>query len=675
MSTTADVKVMRVTTDTGSISIPTGRRLAIYVSGLAAGADLVVRFVVNQTPPWGDTPEPEARLLAVGGRVVARARVRIAEGLPEAHFHHVPTGQDYTLDVDGKPEDASILSVEPLGAPQNAPEPASDGRVQPGNAAQTGGVFRYHDRQRDRLISQDRATILAHARGLGGFYLMHSVGRVWRDTKKSSNGGGNKKGASNQTSFDDVQRVQERLWALGFLDEGQVTGEIAGEDPQDPTVAGILAFQKTMGLKQDGYLSPDAGVHQRLMGRGLCDPQFVHEPAMPRQRKKLLQAGHNPICRPDGKPLLNLAEPPEKVVIVKHDAPLARLIRAMDPGTSSMRHYDHVEPLDGVTIGVAHWPLNEMAKLFKTLWAEEPAREALLMRFKEFFEVDGNGVLWQLFEKDVARDAIDLDYGEIDLDAGLPGDADVRSAIEAGLKKTLLSESWFARSKTRTFGKRVYDLVWFRKAIAWVMRDRRLVEWQVRFWIRDVILPSQKLAVGRFKLETYGAIAAMISMVNSRSAWPGCLPSSGKSYSKTRWWGKTIAISYDKDTGKLKLKKDSAEVSFDWQGEPRQEWRAYVTWQVYWTLKLMLDKKQDLRSRNRVIWNTWFARAFDRKLPDHFKTSGSFHALSSLPASAHNGHAMERGRFIPDGFDPNKPETFAGMAAIVPSYQDLTSQS
>ncbi len=634
------------------IQLRTGRRFDIVVQ--RSLDDLLLRFLTGAVPPWRDAAAPEARLLDAYGQVVARQTIEGQDGRFAVRFQQVPAGLPLRLDFDGQSEDARIVSQGPLDsqaalAETPAPEPPAP------SLESQGRVFKYHDARKDRKLSENRSELLAHARQLGGFYLLDSVGR----------------GGKNRPAYDDVQRVQERLWALGFL-EAEFVGAAIEDRDADPTVRAIRALQSRLGSKKpDGVIAPDKGTHKRMMGRQPYDGHFIFTPDEPLEPENLLEPDQNPAWTDQGSyPRDHLGD---EVPIIVKDTPLWHMVRAFDPNKISRRHYDIVTPLDGLTFGIAHWPLGDGYQIMSALFAEEEPRAAFLMRFKEFFEVDDNEALWQIFVRDAERGTIDLEVGGLDLDASLPDDGDLDAQIERCLARTLLNEAWWRGSKTsKGVGRRVFDLLWFRKSFGYALRDRRIVEFQVRFWIKDRIHIAQTKCLEKLGIETLGGIAAATSMFNSRKAWIDGLPTSGNSFVFEKWQQKrAIVARYDKDTGELEISKGPRSVRFAWHRQPSQDWRSYAVWQYYWTMRDFWDDKPDLRARNAAIWNIWFAKAFSRSFEDNFKTSSEHHSLTSLQSAAHSGTALEKGTLLPRGFDPKKRESWQLMRSLVPCYARL----
>ncbi len=647
----ADVQISADALPAG-VPLSSGRVFRIVVE--RSRAALQVRFLTNAIPPWRDSPSPQARLLDSAGKTVAAAPIESVEGTWTARFAEVPAATPLQLAVDGASEDGEILQRAPLDAPPSLPPQPAPG-PEPSADAQ-GRVFVYHDALHDRRECATKEELRAHARRLGGFYLLDGVGR----------------GQPNRPAFDDVRRVQERLWALGLL-APEAVGQPLQDSDADPTVAAIRQLQERMEAKKpDGAISPDGTTHHWLMGLHKLEPAHIFTPEEPLESEQLLEPGQNPAWTDAGRHPRNVDD--EEVVLVVKDTPLWHMIRAFDPDAISRRHYDIVDPLDGLTFGIAHWPLNDGHDFCRAVFAEEETREAFLMRFREFFEVDENEVLWQIFQRDAARGAMDLEVGELDLRASLPTDVDIAEALEDGLRKTLLVEGWWRQSKTssRHAGRRCWDLLWFRKAFGYALRDRRIVELQLRFWVDDVIARAQKACL-QLGIRTVGGMAAMVSLLNSRKAWLGGLPKSGKSYAHRRWQKKYgVAIDYDADSGALAVYEGDRRVEFDWKRTPTSDWRSYVVWQFYWTMRDLWDRKPDLRGRMQEVWNRWYADAFGRRFAGGFKSDASHHALTSLPPSAHR-QAMEAGTLLPEDFDRDDRSTWATMRGFIPCYARLAA--
>ncbi len=617
-------------------------------SAASGTQSLGITLRLNEIPPWRDGPAPTAQLVS-SGKVVAEQPIVVENRQAVLVFENLPgDAMNFQLVIPGVEKKARVLTESPRGVATVTPE--EETVPDPVEEQPQDGVLEHHDKNHARkdVTGQGRQTITAHARSLGGFYLLGSVGP----------------GAENRTDFDDVRKVQERLWALGYLDEA----EIGKPGDDGATVSAIKAFQGDMGADNaDGVIDPDGSAHTWLQGRSKLEALFVFAPSAPESPENLLEPGQNPAVRDQGGLPKDASGQP--ALVVAEGSPLSKLISLFDEGASAKRHYDHVDPLDGITIGCAHWPLKRVDGVFGAL-LEDPAGDAFCARADEFFRQPQNQPLWLMWQQDAA--ASEPKAHEYDgLSPTLTADPSVAEIRELTLK-TLASESWIAQFKGKTKykhrPKRLWDLLWVRKLLTWCLRDKRVVGFQVRHWVEDVIFPAQKWAIERCGVQTLGGIAAAVSMHNSRSGWYRWLPATETGDWESKGWKRDgdawvksddeVRLRYTTN-GKLEASGKDGTTTLDWKRAPTATWRSYVIWQMYAILKRFKDDSDDFRGRMVNIWDEYFSKCFE-KMP---------HALvMSLPASSQSGE-LEAGTPLPVDFHPEKPATFASMTAIVPSYQ------
>jgi len=80
-----------------------------------------------------------------------------------------------------------------------------------------------------------------------------------------------------------------------------------------------------------------------------------------------LTAGVSPVCPATACPMFVLGASMLKDL----DIPMSPIARAVNDtftfGPASERYYDHVEALDGITLGFGHWPQQEVEELFRDM--------------------------------------------------------------------------------------------------------------------------------------------------------------------------------------------------------------------------------------------------------------------------------------------------------------------
>jgi hypothetical protein len=270
-------------------------------------------------------------------------------------------------------------------------------------------------------------------------------------------------------------------------------------------------------------------------------------------------------------------------------------------GSDSQRYYDHVEPLDGITIGFGNWPQAEVSELlghFKTS-NNGKAWSSFLDCMTEFFSLKRENTKPKgrfICDKARARSTAGL-WDLAQKKAGLPR-SDLKPAnVEAVLEKTALSPRYKKNCKKNKSEEclpgqpNMFDEqgTWLVPALCHALRDREGVLAQVDFWTDTIIEDSTKLA-SEIGLE--GDEATIVAIAAYRSSYGA---------------GSFQPIRKAPETGSLSGKR----FRWNWNRPPSgaqqdadglQKWRRLVLWQRY------ADLKSKFRDRSIKYFELYLAK-------------------------------------------------------------------
>lgn len=291
------------------------------------------------------------------------------------------------------------------------------------------------------------------------------------------------------------------------------------------------------------------------------------------------------VISPDEVSLL----PPERNP-VQAGVEVSKLVRLtleiFDSEGISKRHYDHIAPLDGITLGLGHYPQAQIAGFFNALKDDNNGEtlNRLIIRLYEYFQKDDSA--WHKLQSMAKRENSSLSTEE------------VRKAI----KSTLLNQAFMSRySKNCRIECKNNEPDfyheqenWFVPSMGYALRDLAVVQWQVRYWEHYLLKPSQKKA-------TQAGLVSIPSVIGVASA-----ESSAKS------WGTHIAGAKERGY----IGQPGSDYYWQWNKHPflnnptdeqLESWRLLARWQWYcW-------KKGKIRNRSRTYFNKFLAHQW--KLP------------------------------------------------------------
>lgn len=282
--------------------------------------------------------------------------------------------------------------------------------------------------------------------------------------------------------------------------------------------------------------------------------------------------------------------PPDKnpVEVGRKVPDLVRFIlEIFDSEPISKRHYDHIAPLDGITMGLGHYPQAEIGDFFQALHNDNDGKtfKVFIERLNEYLQTDEGA--WRALQvkanvataslsQEVARDAI---KGTI-----LNKEFMKRYEKNCDTQKCKPDEPNFYHEQER----------WFVPSMRYVLRDSVLVDWQVRYWDDYLLTPSKAKA----KQAGLASIAGVIGVA------------SAESHAKS--WATYIAGAKERGF----ISNDKARLRWDWNKHPfinnptaeqLESWRLLAMWQYY------CSKEGKLRNRSRAYFVKYLADIW--KLP------------------------------------------------------------
>ncbi|MCO4794891.1 MAG: hypothetical protein KC493_14320 [Bacteriovoracaceae bacterium] len=185
-----------------------------------------------------------------------------------------------------------------------------------------------------------------------------------------------------------------------------------------------------------------------------------------------------------------------------------------DASKSSVRHYDHVAPLDGMTIGMGHWPQNEVGKFFQDMDKHALAKNQFMKRAIESFMGD---------ESSISLRQCELSLG---------GSACTKENITKLLSSTIFNKEYMKKhySKncrgndrrgfcTQSKPNMYKQLPWLAPVLKRGLRDKAVTRWQLDFYKRDVIASGESQALKSGLGKTKEAILLLSSLDSSGSSW------------------------------------------------------------------------------------------------------------------------------------------------------------
>ena len=232
-----------------------------------------------------------------------------------------------------------------------------------------------------------------------------------------------------------------------------------------------------------------------------------------------------------------------------------------DASKSSVRHYDHVAPLDGITIGMGHWPQNEVSKFFEDMERFPDVKKRFFNRAVEAMQEYGS----------------EIALSECHLQIKKPC---VKENIISLLENTVFNEAFMKKhfSKncrgnnssghcTQAKPNMWKQLPWLPKVLKRGFRDKVVTNWQTDFYYRDVIQTGEKLAIKSGIGNDFDSILMLSSLDSSGSSW-----------------AKYIGNSMDRghvEIGGKKYDWNRPEGLVNWSPKELKSWRMLLAFRYY----------------------------------------------------------------------------------------------
>jgi hypothetical protein len=297
------------------------------------------------------------------------------------------------------------------------------------------------------------------------------------------------------------------------------------------------------------------------------------------------------------------AESPETVCdhpsdFLARSSELRRLHAAFDaPAERRIFTEVHYYPKDPhLTIGMGHWTYQHISTLFEKLKQNKNVWDEVINRWYALL----TPVMWHDF-------VADTNVSE-----------QSRQSFEQGLSKLLcLNQSstcledftrW-TRKKNADFNR---DSNWFRAGWKAVGRLRPVAEIQAQYWLKAIVLPSEKEAL-KTGASTFGGVASLASALSTSTA-------------TSQQVAKRV-----QDTKEVPREMRPIQVEID-DERLLADWRSVVAWNEYVRIK------KDIRPRMRAIWQAYFEKSWG-KMPS---------VPGNLRAIRHTGCYMASGNFERD---------------------------
>jgi len=290
-------------------------------------------------------------------------------------------------------------------------------------------------------------------------------------------------------------------------------------------------------------------IHRPLTPPSMCrdyQPRQVQEP------EELLPVGLNPVQAHD-----KLCSKSGIVI----NPTLRHVFNNFDASDSSVRHYDHVAPLDGITIGMGHWPQNEVSKFFEDMEKYPGVKKRFLKRAVEAMQKDGS----------------EVSLAECHLQIKTVCNEENVSSL---LERTIFNETYMKKhfskncrgNDRRGHCRQAKPNIW--KQLPWLpgilkrgFRDKVVTNWQTDFYYRDVINKGESLAIKAGIGNDFDSILMLSSLDSSGSSW-------------ARYIGDSQERGYVKIDGK-KYDWNKPEGLVKWSPEELKSWRLLLAFRYY----------------------------------------------------------------------------------------------
>ena len=270
-----------------------------------------------------------------------------------------------------------------------------------------------------------------------------------------------------------------------------------------------------------------------------------------------------------------------------------------DSTAYSKRHSNYVHFLDGLTLGMGHWPQAEARYFFGSLNKNEKA--------KKRFIAEAVAILMTRPEKECR--------------SYLSGRACHKVNLEKLISSTLFNHKFMLEKYGRNCrlnkiyrcasGPNLYyDLPWFKYAVSHALRDKVVTQWQIGFFDRDIISPARNKAKASGLLVRSESTLIFSSFESSFKRYSSELMKVGKNNGFLSFGGKRYH--WSKPEG---LKNPTAE--------QLQSWRMLLAFRWYQHIKGSRAKRDSqkscaypIRDRQLHLYCKFLKKSWDKYWPD-----------------------------------------------------------
>ena len=177
------------------------------------------------------------------------------------------------------------------------------------------------------------------------------------------------------------------------------------------------------------------------------------------------------------------------------------------------RLYDLVDTVDGLTFGFGNWPQQEAAAFFSDMATANGGKALSSLE----------GCLDGFFSMAEGRSA----WNKLEQTAKIPPTPATPKAVDAALKKTVLSSTWMKRYSKHCLIKcepgepDFYheQQGWFPASMQYALRDENVVQWQVDYWDRTIVASGAAMAAKAGMRDDEPAIVGFTAYASSSPGW------------------------------------------------------------------------------------------------------------------------------------------------------------
>ena len=278
---------------------------------------------------------------------------------------------------------------------------------------------------------------------------------------------------------------------------------------------------------------------------------------------------------------------------------LIDIFNNFDSTISSKRHYDHINFLDGITIGMGHWPQAEVNHFFGSLIKDSSAKANFLNEAVAAFKT--------LSKKECQK------Y----LKGKSCNEAHIKSLISDTLFNIKFLKQKYGRNcrlnsqyKCASGASLYYELPWIQVVIPRALRNKAVVKWQLEFFKEDILEPARKKALESGLQNKTESLLIFSSFESSFKAYANKLKKVGKSNGFLEFGGKKYY--WSKPSG---LKNPNKEQLQSWRMLLAFRWYQYIKGK---RAKRPKDKgcNYPVRDRQRHLYCKFMKKSWDKYWPD-----------------------------------------------------------